>query len=64
MDINPSPIDLEPITYKDLSSLDNYMFEITKTSEYDEIVPDIIASVDLYKAGKKTQNYPYFIPDN
>ena len=64
MDINPSPIDLEPITYKDLSSLDNYMFEITKTSEYDEIVPDIIASVDLYKSGKKTQNYPYFIPDN
>ena len=64
MEINPIPKDSEKITYKDLSSIDNNVFEISKTSEYDEIVPEIISSVDLYKLGKTSQIYPYFIPNN
>ena len=64
MDSHQIPKDSEEIKYKDLSSMQNYLFEISKSSEYDKIVPEIISSVDLYKLGKKSQIYPYFIPDN
>ena len=64
MEINTASKNYEEIKYKDLSSLPNYSIEIEKSSEYDEIIPDIMSSVDLFKTGKTTQYYPYFIPDN
>ena len=64
MEINPIPKDYEEVSYKDLSLKENEVLELSKSSEYDIIVPEIISSIDLYKAGRKTVLYPYFIPDN
>jgi hypothetical protein len=64
MENNLIPNGFEEVTYKDLSSKENSMYEMEKAPEYDKIVPDIISSIDLYKTGKITQCYPYFVPDN
>ena len=54
----------EPITYKDLTVKEKEIFELAKSPEYDKIVPDIIKSIDLYSEGKKSNFYPYFVPEN
>ena len=47
MEINPIPKDYEEVSYKDLSLKENEVLELSKSSEYDIIVPEIISSKHL-----------------
>ena len=57
------PPDFEPVQKDDIKN-EECIFEVFKNENYEKILPNLIKEIDSQNLDKKTEDYPYFKPNN